>query len=164
MGSPDSLFVTDGRVVAVVGGKGPIPLGNLSARIVVALGRKNGGLTGSQLARELGVTPTAISKAAETLLDLGIVRKEPLPVAKNVKLYFLAMTVIDDVAVKELRKRIPPVLLKLIQDRFRGNEALATVFLGQLLDYVRSLPESDMILQQLLKDMMGAEDVDPAKS
>jgi DNA-binding transcriptional ArsR family regulator len=150
-------------VIAIVGGRGPIPLENLPGRIVLALAKRGGGLSGSQLARELDVTPAAITKATENLVDLGIVRKEPLPVARNVKLYSLGVTVVDDESVKRLRGTLPPILLKLIGERFRDNESLATIFIGQILDYVKTLPDSASVMEKLLKEL-GEPDHEEADS
>jgi predicted transcriptional regulator len=158
MAPVNSAFASGGHVVAVVGGKAPVPLGNLASRIVTKLAQKNAGMTGSQLARELDVTPAAISKATVELIDLGIVRKEPLPVAKNVKLYFLAVTLLDDEAVKRMRARMPPVLLKLIGSKFEGNEDFAVAVIGQLLDYITSLPDSNKVLEQLLSELARRKD------
>jgi DNA-binding MarR family transcriptional regulator len=162
---PSNIVYLQGEsVIAIVDGKAPIPLKNLPARIVTTLSRKSIGATGSQLAQELGVTPAAITKAAAELVDFGIVRKEPLPVARNVKLYFLAVTVVDDEVAKQLRKELPPILLKLIGEKFKGNEALATVFVGQLLDYVKGLPESDKVLQQILDELLRSDHAKLAKN
>ena len=150
----DSVYLGSDRSIAIVGGKPPVPLGNLSSRIVKLLAEKNMGLTGSQLARDLGVTPAGIMKATANLIDLGIIRKEPLPVAKNVKLYLLAVTIIDEERIKQLRSRLPEIVLKLIRERFEGNEDFATVIVGQLLDYVGSLPDSNKVLEQLLGEMV----------
>lgn len=154
----DSVYVGSGRSIAIVGGMPPVPLGSLPSRIVKVLAEKNMGLTGSQLARELDVTPAAIMKAASELIDLGIIRKEPLPVAKNVKLYFLAVTIIDEERIKQLRSKLPAIVLKLIKERFEGNEDFATVIVGQLLDYVGSLPDSNKVLEQLLSEMVKRKD------
>ena len=164
MDKSDSVIVQGGSVLAIVGGRSPVPLENLPARMVMALSRHNSGATGSQLARELDVTPAAVTKAASGLLDLGIIRKEPLPVARNVKLYYLAVTVVDEEAAKQLRKELPPILLKLIGEKFKGNDTLATVFVGQLLDYVRSLPESDKVLREILEELRRPSNAQMAKS
>ena len=154
----DSVYVGGDRSIAIVGGMPPVPLGNLSSRIVEVLAEKSMGLTGSQLARELDVTPAAIMKATANLIDLGILRKEPLPVAKNVKLYFLAVTIIDEERIKQLRSKLPAIVLKLIRERFEGNEDFATVIVGQLLDYVGNLPDSNKVLEQLLSEMVKRKD------
>lgn len=120
-------------------------------------------MTGSQLAQELGVSPAGVTKAAAELVSLGIVRKEPVPVARNVKLYFLNVTIVDEEAVKRLRKELPPVLLDLIGRRFGDNEALATVYVGQLLEFVRTLPESGKVMERLLHQIAGPENARLAK-
>ena len=127
------------------------------------LAEKNMGLTGSQLARELDVTPAAVMKATANLIDLGILRKEPLPVAKNVKLYFLAVTLIDDQRIKQLRSKLPAFVLKLIRERFEGNEEFATIIVGQLLDYIGSLPDSNRVLEQLLGEVVKRKDAKMAQ-
>ena len=150
------------NVVAIVHGV-PIPLENLSASIILSLSRRSSGVTGSQLAQELGVSPAGVTKAAAELVSLGIVRKEPVPVARNVKLYFLNVTIVDEEAVKRLRKELPPVLLDLIGRRFGDNEALATVYVGQLLEFVRTLPESGKVMERLLHQIAGPESARLAK-
>ena len=162
--SVSSAFTNGDRVVAVVGGKAPLPLGSLASRIVTRLSQKNAGVTGSQLARDLDVTPAAISKATTELIALGIVRKEPLPVARNVKLYFLAVTLLDDAAIKRMRARMPPVLLKLIGSKFEGNEDFAVAVIGQLLDYITSLPDSNKVLEQLLSELARRQNAKPVQN
>ena len=162
--SVSSAFTNGDRVVAVVGGKAPLPLGSLASRIVTRLSQKNAGVTGSQLARDLDVTPAAISKATTELIALGIVRKEPLPVARNVKLYFLAVTLLDDAAIKRMRARMPAVLLKLIGSKFEGNEDFAVAVIGQLLDYITSLPDSNKVLEQLLSELARRQNAKPVQN
>jgi DNA-binding MarR family transcriptional regulator len=150
-------------VVAIRDGV-PISLENLSAKIILALNKRSSGLTGSQLAQELGVTPAAVTKTGAELVSLGILRKEPVPVARNVKLYFLAVTVVDEEDVKRLRQELPPVLLEILGKRFGENDALATVYVGQLLEFVRSLPQSEKVMERLLQRVVGTENAKVARS
>ena len=130
-----SVYLSGGDVVAVVGGRPPIPLNHLAARIVATLSKRTGGATGSQLAQELSVTPAAITKATADLVDLGIIRKEPLPVARNVKLYFIAVTVVDEEVVKKLRKEMLAAAKELnfekaaeLRDRIKKLEDMELAF------------------------------------
>lgn len=113
------------------------------ARIVLALRRNEDGMTGSQLAKELEVSQTMVSKAANELRNLGIVRKEPLKLARNVKVYHLATRVIDDKEIGEIKKRVPPMLQEFMSKKFKGQEHVGLVFADQVMKFVSSLPASD---------------------
>src|SRR2546422_1038704 len=54
----------------------PIELTDLTAKMVLLMNRQVSGMNGAQLARELSVTPSAITKAAKHLVKLGIIRRD----------------------------------------------------------------------------------------
>ncbi len=120
-----------------------LPADDTRAKIILALRREKDGLTGSQLARELDVSQTMVAKAAEVLKDLGIVRKEPLKLAKNVKVYYLATRIIDDEEIAEMKKRVPPMLQELMSKRFKGQEHVGLVFADQVMRFLGSLKASE---------------------
>ena len=148
-------FVDGGRLWVLLRGKEPEPLDDTAAQMVLALHKRSGGLTGTQLAKELSVTQSAITKVAAKLEDLGIVRKEPLPVARNVKMYFLAITIIDDRASKEIEKRVPPVLREIVAQKFGGQEKLALAFLDRVMNFLKDLDEDERskVLDDLMKEI-----------
>ena len=113
------------------------------ARIVLALRRSPDGMTASQLATELRVSQTMVAKAAKELRDLGIVRKEPLKLARNVKLYHLATRIVDDEEIAQIRKRVPQVLQEIMARRFKGQEEVGLVFADQVLRFLGSLKASE---------------------
>jgi DNA-binding HxlR family transcriptional regulator len=120
-----------------------LTLDDTRVRILLALRRNKDGMTGSQLAKEIGVSQTMIAKAAEELKDLGIVRKEPLKVARNVKIYYLATRIIGDEEIAELKKKVPPMLQEFMSKRFKDQENVGLVFADQVMRFLASMKASD---------------------
>jgi len=141
------------------GKKRVVVLDNVTARMVRQLSKQGEGMNGVQLARELGVTPPTISKVAKKLLKLGIVRKESLPVSQNVKLYSLAVKVMNDSDFDEIRKTAPPTLLKIMTESLGGNEKMALFYVREMQEYLKSLPESDRgkVVTKLVTEVTGRE-------
>ncbi|MDE1853236.1 MAG: winged helix-turn-helix transcriptional regulator [Thaumarchaeota archaeon] len=130
-----------------------LPSDDTKARIVLSLRRNKEGMTGSQLARELDVSQTMVVKAANELRNLGIVRKEPLKHARNVKVYYLATRIIDDAEIAEMKRRVPPVLQELMAKRFRGQEHVGLVFADQVMRFLARLKahERPEVLSEYLR-------------
>ena len=116
-----------------------LPPDDTRAKVVFALRRNEEGMTGSLLAKETGVSQTMVAKAAEELIDLGIIRKEPLKVARNVKIYSLATRIIDDDEIAELKKKIPPMLQDFMAKRFKDQESVGLVFADQVMRFLASM-------------------------
>ena len=142
---PESAVVVEEKDRVRLFGKKIELLGaeDTKARIVLALRRSPDGMTASQLATELRVSQTMVAKAAKELRDLGIVRKEPLKLARNVKLYHLATRIVDDEEIAQIRKRVPQVLQEIMARRFKGQEEVGLVFADQVLRFLGSLKASE---------------------
>lgn len=120
-----------------------LPPDDTRSKIVFALRRNREGMTGSLLAKEIGVSRTMVAKAAGELIDLGIVRKEPLKVARNVKIYSLATRIIDDEEIAELKKKIPPMLQVFMAKKFKDQENVGLVFADQVMRFLASMKASN---------------------
>src|SRR2546428_8059704 len=133
------LAFVDGGRLWVLAKKEVIELKELPARMVLLLDERSAGMTGTQLAEELHVTPSAIAKAAGHLIELGIVRKDSLPVSRNVKLYSLTVKVLDDKSFKKMREEASPTLLGIFDKKFGGNEKLALIYVNERTEYLKPL-------------------------
>ena len=113
----------------------------------------------SKLAHELGISQPAASKAARSLVDLGVLRRESLPVAMNVKVYYLAVTLVDDNAMKELQKRTPRIVFDLIRSKFGKQDKVAMTFIDDMFDYVNGLPEESRpaVVEAIMKRLTSGE-------
>jgi DNA-binding MarR family transcriptional regulator len=137
----------------------PVELTDVTARMVSLLSRQVSGMNGAQLARELGVTPSAITKAARHLVKLGIIRRDSLPVSQNVKLYSLTIRVMNESAFAEIRKTTSPTLLRILTQSFGGEEKMALFYAGEVHEYLKTLPESRWagVMEKLMKEITGRE-------
>lgn len=136
-----------------------VELSDVTVRMVSLLNKGGAGMNGVQLAKVLGVTPPTIAKAAKELLKLGIIRRESLPVSKNVKLYSLAIKVMSESDFDEIRKTASPTLLNIMTQNFAGNERMALFYVREMDDYLQSLPESDRakVVSKLLQEITSRE-------
>jgi DNA-binding MarR family transcriptional regulator len=130
-----------------------LSLDDVKGRVVMMLHKEPSGMSGSQLAKDLGVSQAAISKAANELIDLGILRKEPLAAARNVKVYYLSIKMIGDKEIADLQKRIPRVLKDAMLQRFGGQERLGLIFADQVMRFLASVKRSEApgILQEYMR-------------
>jgi DNA-binding Lrp family transcriptional regulator len=140
-----------------MGPAGVLEITDLPARIVYALNQQEGGMSGAQLAKELYVTPSAVSKAVKGLLELGIIRRDNLPVSPNVKIYALVIKVKTEEDFKHIRKTVSPTLIEILTKRLRGDENLALIYAWELEDYLRSLSESERgaVMQKVMQEVTG---------
>jgi len=159
MGNPQEVAFSEGDSVWFYGKKKVVELEDVTARMVLLLGRRGEGMNGAQLAKELSVTPSTITKSAKQLLKLGIIKKESLPVSQNVKLYTLAITVMNDEDFNAIRKTASPTLLKIMTQDLGGNEKMALFYVREMDEYLKSLPEGDRgkVVERLLKEVTGHE-------
>jgi DNA-binding transcriptional regulator LsrR (DeoR family) len=143
--SESAVVLVENDVVTLFGRtqKQILPTDDTRAKIVLILRRTQEGMTGSQIAREIGVSQTMVVKAADELKRLGIVRKESLKLAKNVKVYYLATRIIGDEEIAELKKRIPPALQEIMARRFKGQQHVGLVFADQVMRFLSSLKPSE---------------------
>ena len=114
-------------------------------------------MTGTQIAKELGVSPSAVTKATKDIVNLGIVRKEALPVASNIKLYTLAVSICDEKEFTAIKDRVSPVLVDIISNQVLGNEKLALLFVDKTMSYLKSIDEKKRgsVLELFLKDTLN---------
>lgn len=159
MGNPQEVAFSEGDSVWFYGKKKVVELEDVTARMVLLLSRRGEGMNGAQLAKELSVTPSTITKSAKQLLKLGIIRKESLPVSQNVKLYTLAITVMNDEDFDAIRMTASPTLLKIMTQDLGGNEKMALFYVREMDEYLKSLPEGDRgkVVERLLKEVTGRE-------
>ena len=131
---------------------GPVPLDEVSGRIVMYLHNTKKPMTGAQLARELKATDSSITKAADRLVKMGILRRERSEIARNVKVYYLLIRVVDGPTLTQIERRVPPVIREVLLKAFGGEEKMALVFADQLMDYIEVLPKEKQgaVLQALL--------------
>lgn len=141
------------KLVLLFSEKEPLSLDEISGQIVLLLNAHNGGMTGSQLARELEVSDSAVSRAAEKLVNAGIIRRERSEIARNVKVYSSLIRVVDEKTIKEIEKRVPPVIRQVINQAFKGQEILGMIFADQLMEYISVLPSDKQgsVLQEFLR-------------
>ena len=159
MATTQDVAFFEGEKLWFYGKKRVAELEDVTAQMVLLLSRREEGMNGAQLAKELGVTPSTISKSAKQLLKLGIIRKESLPVSQNVKLYSLAITVMNNEDFDQIRKTASPTLLKIMTQDFGGNEKMALFYIKEMDKYLKSLPEGDRgkVVAKLMEEMTGRE-------
>ncbi len=163
MDSQDVAFV-EGRNVWFYGKRKVVELKDLTAEVILLLNKQSSGMNGVQLARELSVTPSAVTKVAKELLKLGMIRKESLPVSQNVKLYSLAIRVMNENDFEDIRKHSPSTLLEILTKKLGGNEKMALFYVQQMNGYLKSLPEPDRakVVRSLMEEITGREIKDKA--
>ena len=161
MANTSGVVFLQGETVWYQGPKSifPIELKDVTAKIVLLLNRQVPGMNGAQLARELGVTPSAITKAAKQLVKLGVIRRESLPVSQNVKLYSLSIRVMNEAAFEEIRKTTSPTLLRILTQSFGGDEKMALFYAGEAHEYLKTLPQSGRaeVMERLMEEITGRE-------
>jgi predicted transcriptional regulator len=142
-------------IILVSSEEGPLSLDEVSGRIVTLLNSKREPLTGSQLARELNVGESTITKATDRLVRIGVLRKEPSDIARNVKQYTLLIRVIDNKYIADVEKRVPKAIRDVMTGAFKGHEMLALAFSDQLMDYIAALPDDRRaaVLEEFLKQI-----------
>ncbi|MDA4130577.1 MAG: hypothetical protein OK457_07380 [Thaumarchaeota archaeon] len=145
MALAQAIAVVDKNRLWVVSGKEVVPLSDVAARIVFLLTKSKEAMSGGQISSLLEVTPSAVTKASAKLVDLGILKRDSLAVAKNIKVYSLAVNIMDERSFESVRKRVPGTLLKRITERLGGHEKLALAFVYQLLDLTDKLSETDRL-------------------
>lgn len=114
-------------------------------------------MSGAQLAKELDVTPSAVSKAVKGLLELGVIRRDSLPISANVKIYTLVVKVKTEEDFERIRQTISPTLIKIFTEKLHGDEKLALIYAWELNDYLRSLSETDRkgVMQKVMHEVTG---------
>ena len=145
MAAAQAIGVIDRDRLWVVSGNEVAPLSDVAARMVFLLNKSKESMSGGQISSMLEVTPSAVTKASAKLVELGILKRDSLAVAKNVKVYSLAVNIMDEKTFEAVRKRVPLPLLKRIAERLGGHEKLALAFVYQLLDLTDKLSEPDRI-------------------
>ena len=146
-------LVTGGNLVVFSDKEpGPVPLDEVSGRVVMHLHNTKKPMTGAQLARELKATDSSITKAADRLVKMGILRRERSEIARNVKVYYLLIRVVDGPTLTQIERRVPPVIREVLLKAFGGEEKMALVFADQLMDYIEVLPKEKQgaVLQAFL--------------
>ena len=149
-------YIAKGKL-RYMGPAGVLDITDIPARIILALNQQEGGMSGAQLAKSLGVTPSAVSKAAKELLGLRIIRREDLPVSPNVKLYSLVVKVKTEEDFDNIRKNVSPTLIDILTKRLQGDENLALIYAWELDDYLKSLSASERgaVMQKVMGEITG---------
>ena len=149
-------YIAKGKL-RYMGPAGVLDITDIPEKVVLALNQEEGGMSGAQLARSLGVTPSAISKATKELLELGIIRRESLPVSQNVKLYSLVVKVKTEEDFDLIRKVVSPTLIEILTKKLRGDENLALIYAWELQDYLKSLNASDRaaVMNTVMREITG---------
>lgn len=140
-----------------MGPSGVLEITDIPARVVLALNKEEGGMSGAQLARTLDVTPSAISKATKELLELGIIRWETLPVSRNVKLFSLVVKVKAEEDFNRIRRSVSPTLVDILTKKLQGDENLALIYAWELNDYLKSLDGADRVavMNKVMQEITG---------
>ncbi|MDG6982323.1 MAG: MarR family transcriptional regulator [Nitrososphaerota archaeon] len=154
MNQPRGVALVTGNNLVVFSERdpGPVSLDEVSGRIVMHLHNTKKPMTGAQLARELKATDSSITKAADRLVKMGILRRERSEIARNVKVYYLLIRVVDGPTLAQIERRVPPIVRQLLLEAFGGEEKMALVFADQLMDYIEVLPKDKQgaVLQAFL--------------